>query len=238
MAPSRAASDSAHFNNQISKPLKIPDDSTRPETALAALRRDIARLAETMRELLEHQPQAAGLRVSEAVADARDKIASTATDAQNRIRAASGDIEASIERNALIVVLIAFIVGMSPFAAYIYPRALEGRVVAALIGCAACALLAITIGVIGAVRQRSARLNPAAAVSAPASRGNVDSLLQHLAAAGSAQDQQALDAAGTQVFADAASGACADRRFRRREKTHQVSRSRKLPAPCRRGSRR
>jgi len=35
MAPSRAASDSAHFKNQISKPLKIPDDSTRPETALA-----------------------------------------------------------------------------------------------------------------------------------------------------------------------------------------------------------
>jgi len=35
MAPSRAASDSAHFKNQISKPLKIPDDSTRPETALS-----------------------------------------------------------------------------------------------------------------------------------------------------------------------------------------------------------
>src|SRR5271157_4760426 len=119
--------------------------------------------------------------------------------------------------------------GFGTFAAYIYLRALEGRVVAALIVCAAYGLLAITIGVIGAVHQRSARLNPAAALSAPASRGNVDSLLQHLAAAGSAQDQQALDAAGTQVFADAASGACADRRFRRREKTHQVSRSRKLP---------
>src|SRR5208282_4410117 len=61
--------------------------------------------------------------------------------------------------------------------------------------CAGYGLLAITTGVIGAVRQRSARLNPAAALSAPASRGNVDSLLQHLAAAGSAQDQQALDAA-------------------------------------------
>ncbi len=80
---------------------------------LAALRRDIGRLAETMRELLEHQPRAASLRVSEAVADARDKIASTAADAQNRIRAASGDIEASIEHNPLIVVLIAFILGMS-----------------------------------------------------------------------------------------------------------------------------
>src|SRR5208283_1341953 len=37
MAPSRAASDSAHFKNQISKPLKIPDDSTRPEIALAPI---------------------------------------------------------------------------------------------------------------------------------------------------------------------------------------------------------
>ena len=80
---------------------------------LAALRRDISRLAETMRELMQYQKQAAGLRVSEAVADARDKIASTATDAQNRVRAASGEIEASIERNPLIVVLIAFVVGMS-----------------------------------------------------------------------------------------------------------------------------
>jgi len=85
--------------------------------------------------------------------------------------------------------------GFGTFAAYIYLRALEGRVVAALIVCAAYGLLAITIGVIGAARQQSGRLRPAAAVSAPASRGNVDSLLQHLAAAGSAQDQQALDAA-------------------------------------------
>jgi len=80
---------------------------------LVALRRDIARLAETMRELMEHQTQTAGLRVSGAVADARDKIASTATNAQNRVRTASSEIEASIERNPLIVALIAFVVGMS-----------------------------------------------------------------------------------------------------------------------------
>jgi ElaB/YqjD/DUF883 family membrane-anchored ribosome-binding protein len=79
---------------------------------LAALRRDIARLAETMRELMHHQTQAASLRVSEAVGDARERIASTATDAQNRVRAASGEIEASIERNPLLAVLIAFGVGM------------------------------------------------------------------------------------------------------------------------------
>jgi ElaB/YqjD/DUF883 family membrane-anchored ribosome-binding protein len=80
---------------------------------LAALRQDVARLAEAMRELLQNQTQAAGHRVSEAVGDARDKIASTAVDAQNRVRAASGEIEAGIARNPLIAVLIAFGVGMS-----------------------------------------------------------------------------------------------------------------------------
>jgi len=85
--------------------------------------------------------------------------------------------------------------GFGTFTAYIYLRGLEGRVVAALIVCAVFGLLAITIGVIGAARRRAGRLRPAAAASAPASRGNVDWLLQHLATAGTAQDQQALDAA-------------------------------------------
>lgn len=80
---------------------------------LAALRGDLARLTETMSELVQHQTQAAGLRVSEAVGGARDKIASTAADAQNRVRAASGEIEASIERNPLTAVLIALGIGVS-----------------------------------------------------------------------------------------------------------------------------
>jgi ElaB/YqjD/DUF883 family membrane-anchored ribosome-binding protein len=79
---------------------------------LSALRKDVARLVETMSELVQHQTQAAGLRVSETVGDARDKIASTAADAQNRVCAASGEIEASIERNPLTAVLIAFGIGM------------------------------------------------------------------------------------------------------------------------------
>ena len=74
---------------------------------LAALRMQIVRLAETMRELKEQQTQAASLRVSGAFAGARDKIASTATDAQNRVR---NEIEAAIERNPLIAALIAFVV--------------------------------------------------------------------------------------------------------------------------------
>jgi ElaB/YqjD/DUF883 family membrane-anchored ribosome-binding protein len=80
---------------------------------LAALRRDVARLAETMSALVQQQTQAAGHRVSEAVGDVRDKIASTATDAQDRVRAAGGEIEACIERNPLMSVLIALGVGVS-----------------------------------------------------------------------------------------------------------------------------
>jgi ElaB/YqjD/DUF883 family membrane-anchored ribosome-binding protein len=80
---------------------------------LAALRRDVARLAETMSALVQQQTQAAGHRVSEAVGDARDRIASTAADAQDRVRAAGGEIEACIERNPLMSVLIALGVGLS-----------------------------------------------------------------------------------------------------------------------------
>jgi ElaB/YqjD/DUF883 family membrane-anchored ribosome-binding protein len=79
---------------------------------LAAIREDVARLAETISKLLQHQTRGAGLGASEAVGDAKDRIASTAADAQNHARAASGEIEASIERNPLTAVLIAFGVGM------------------------------------------------------------------------------------------------------------------------------
>jgi ElaB/YqjD/DUF883 family membrane-anchored ribosome-binding protein len=78
---------------------------------LAALRQDVARLAETMSGLVQHQTQAAGHRVSAAVGDAREKIAGTAAGAQNRICAAGSAVEASIERNPLTAVLIAFGVG-------------------------------------------------------------------------------------------------------------------------------
>jgi ElaB/YqjD/DUF883 family membrane-anchored ribosome-binding protein len=67
----------------------------------AALRHDVARLAETIGELARHQTQSAGLRASEAVGEA-----------QGQLRSASGEIEASVERNPLTAVLIAFGVGM------------------------------------------------------------------------------------------------------------------------------
>ena len=79
----------------------------------AALRRDVARLAETIGELAQHQTQSAGLRASEAVGEARDRVTNTAAEAQGQLRSASGEIEASIEHNPLTAVLIAFGVGMS-----------------------------------------------------------------------------------------------------------------------------
>jgi ElaB/YqjD/DUF883 family membrane-anchored ribosome-binding protein len=56
---------------------------------LAALRQDVAGLAETVSELVQHQ-----------IADAQDNA-----------RAAKGQIEACIERNPLTAVLIAFSIG-------------------------------------------------------------------------------------------------------------------------------
>lgn len=80
---------------------------------LAALRQEVAHLAETMRQLVPHQTQAGGSRVSSALEDVRDRIASTATDARSRVRAVGGDIEASFERHPLAVLLIAFGVGIA-----------------------------------------------------------------------------------------------------------------------------
>jgi ElaB/YqjD/DUF883 family membrane-anchored ribosome-binding protein len=55
---------------------------------LAALRQDVAHLAETLGKLVQHQTQ-------------------------DRVRAATGEIEASIRRNPLTAVLIAFGIGIS-----------------------------------------------------------------------------------------------------------------------------
>jgi hypothetical protein len=76
---------------------------------LAALRMDIAHLAETMRELKEQQTQVTSLRAPGVFAGGRDKVASMATDAQNRVRS---EIEGAIEHNPLTAALIAFIAGM------------------------------------------------------------------------------------------------------------------------------
>jgi len=80
---------------------------------LSALRQDVARLAEAMNKLLQHQTQGVGIRVSEAVGDATGRIENRAANAQNRVRAAGRSFEAGIERNPFTAVLISFGAGIS-----------------------------------------------------------------------------------------------------------------------------
>ena len=79
---------------------------------LAALRRDIAHLAEAIRGTAEHQAQAAGIRVSDAVEDVRSKVSNAAEDARNNVKAAGAQFGGGIERNPLTAMLIALGVGV------------------------------------------------------------------------------------------------------------------------------
>ena len=79
---------------------------------LAALREDVARLAGTLGELAQHGKQSASEQISDVVAGAQDKFADTAGRAQTRLGSVGADLEASVERNPLTAVAIAFAVGM------------------------------------------------------------------------------------------------------------------------------
>jgi ElaB/YqjD/DUF883 family membrane-anchored ribosome-binding protein len=80
---------------------------------LAALRQDIASMADRLTKLVQHQAQSAGHSVSETVGDVTDKIAGATENAQKSVCAAGQEIEARIERNPMTSVLIAFGVGVS-----------------------------------------------------------------------------------------------------------------------------
>ena len=81
--------------------------------------------------------------------------------------------------------------GFGTFAVYAYLRASQGRIVAALIVCAAYGAAAITIWAIGMARRRARRSRLAAMASASAPVEDIDSLLQHLLAAGAQREQLA-----------------------------------------------
>ena len=85
--------------------------------------------------------------------------------------------------------------GFGTFAVYVYLRASQGRVVAALIICAVYGVTAITIWAIRMVRRRARRSRLAAMEPALASLEDIDRLLQDLLAAAAQQDQLALVAA-------------------------------------------
>lgn len=80
---------------------------------LTALRQDVARLSEAISALLQSQAQGVARHVSDAVDDAKARFASTAADVKERVSEAGGEIEASIARNPMTAMLIAFGAGMA-----------------------------------------------------------------------------------------------------------------------------
>ena len=81
-------------------------------TDLAALRDDISRLTDSVSELVRAQASATTKTMLGVVDTAREKIASKASEAQDRVSAASADVEARIERNPLMAVFIAAMAGL------------------------------------------------------------------------------------------------------------------------------
>ena len=81
--------------------------------------------------------------------------------------------------------------GFGAFAVYAYLQASQGRVVAALIVCAAFGATAITIWAVAMASRRARRSRLAAMASASASVEDLNSILRHLVATGAQQDQLA-----------------------------------------------
>ena len=106
-----------------------------------------------------------------------------------------GDFLLGVAAAGVVGLFAAVSLGFGTFAVYVYLRASQGRVLAALIICAAYGATAIAIWAIGMARRRARRLRLAAMASASAPVADIDSLLRHLVAAGAQQDQLALAAA-------------------------------------------
>lgn len=102
-----------------------------------------------------------------------------------------GDFLLGVAAAGVVALSAAISLGFGTFAVYAYLRASQGRVVAALIVCAAFGATAITIWAVGMARRRARRLRLAAMASASASVEDLNSILQHLVAAGAKQDQLA-----------------------------------------------
>jgi hypothetical protein len=102
-----------------------------------------------------------------------------------------GDFLLGVAAAGVVALSAAISLGFGTFAVYAYLRASQGRVVAALIVCAAFGTTAITIWAVGMARRRARRLRLAAMASASASVEDLNSILQHLVAAGAQQDQLA-----------------------------------------------
>lgn len=90
----------------------LGDTNGRLDADLKALRDDISKLTSSVSELMKTQTASATSAVMGVVGDAKDKLTDHATDARERVTAATADLEAVIERNPLIAIVAALIAGL------------------------------------------------------------------------------------------------------------------------------
>ncbi len=96
---------------------------------------------------------------------------------------------------ALVAMFGSASLGFGVFAAYLYLSSLFGGVIAALIFCAACAVIVIAVLGVSAWRKRNARLRRTAAASPNPSPESLALLVESLLATGVLGDQKNLLAA-------------------------------------------
>ena len=90
----------------------LGDTSSRLDADLKALRDDISKLTSSVSDLMKSQTASATSAVMGVMGDAKDQLTDHATDARERVSAATADLEAVIERNPLIAIVAALIAGL------------------------------------------------------------------------------------------------------------------------------
>ncbi|WP_374307917.1 YqjD family protein [Methylocella sp.] len=79
---------------------------------LAALREDIAKLTASVSQIIKNEAAAKSETVYGVMDNAKQKLSDGASDAKGKLSDASAELEASIERNPLMAVLIALATGL------------------------------------------------------------------------------------------------------------------------------
>jgi ElaB/YqjD/DUF883 family membrane-anchored ribosome-binding protein len=91
---------------------KLRDETSDLAADLAALRADIVKLTTSVATLVKSETATKTDSLHDAVDAARRRLSDGAADAKDRLSGASSDLEAKIERNPLIAVLIAMAAGL------------------------------------------------------------------------------------------------------------------------------
>ncbi|ACB96797.1 DUF883 family protein [Beijerinckia indica] len=107
----------------MSMPKPLDEASQELSADLTALRNDIAKLSSSVAELVRSRAHVtsdtvfgvvdqARQKFTESAHDAKDRLSNSAAQAQEQVSGISADIEATIERNPIIAVLIAAFAGL------------------------------------------------------------------------------------------------------------------------------